>query len=446
MNLGQDRTDRSQIRTLPARIGWFLAALLCCHLLSGCAALTNPVANGIPVRRLAPEYLAPAREEEEPIPLSMLRQKPPEHYLLSSGDILGLWIEGVLGERNAPVPVQMPDQATKLPPAVGYPVPVREDGTIALPLVDPIKVKGMTLVEAEQAIRKAYTNVQEILKPGRDRIYISLLRPRLYHVLVIREDSGGLTIGSEGIIGNTKRGTGSAIELPAYENDVLNALARTGGLPGLDAANEVVIQRGYFKPGQDLQNVCQYLGKNGSRFDGIDTVRIPLRLRPGEQPPIKPDDIILRDGDILYIRARDTELFYTGGLLPPGEQVLPRDYDLDVVEAVMRVGGPLISGGVQGSNLNGTLIGGGIGFPSPSQLTVVRKVACGGQIAIEVDLNRAFCDARERIIVMPGDILILQEKPTEAFARYMSIVFKTNLFGRFINQEDFQGSSTVVVP
>ena len=33
----------------------------------------------------------------------------------------------------------------------------------------------------------------------------------------------------------TRRGTGFALDLPAYENDVLNALAQTGGFPGTDA-------------------------------------------------------------------------------------------------------------------------------------------------------------------------------------------------------------------
>ena len=64
---------------------------------------------------------------------------------------------------------------------------------------------------------------------------------------MVRQDSGGLTVGSTGSLGQTKRGTGYVLNLPAYENDVLNALARTGGLPGLDAENEVRIERGAVK-------------------------------------------------------------------------------------------------------------------------------------------------------------------------------------------------------
>ena len=56
--------------------------------------------------------------------------------------------------------------------------------------------------------------------------------------------------------------------------------------------------------------------------------------------------MILQSGDILKIESRETELYYTGGLLPVGEFVLPRDYDLDVIEAVAQVRGPFLNGSV----------------------------------------------------------------------------------------------------
>ena len=55
---------------------------LLCGLLSGCAALTNPVANGVPVRRLPPELLGEPKEGLQSLPLTLLRQKPPELYRL----------------------------------------------------------------------------------------------------------------------------------------------------------------------------------------------------------------------------------------------------------------------------------------------------------------------------------------------------------------------------
>jgi len=45
-----------------------------------------------------------------------------------------------------------------------------------------------------------------------------------------------------------------------------------------------------------------------------------------------------------------------------------------------------------------------------SDLIVVRKLPCGGQLPIRVDLNRALQDPTHRILVQPGDTLILRYK------------------------------------
>ena len=175
-------------------------------------------------------------------------------------------------------------------------------------------------------------------------------------------------------------------------------------------------------------------------------VRIPLRLRPGTPVSFRPEDVILQTGDIVYIQAREAELFYTAGLLPPGEHILPRDYDLDVVQAVARMRGPLFNGAVAVSNLNGTIVTPGLGNPSPSLLTVVRQLPGGGKVPIRVDLNRALIDPRERIMIQPGDVLVLQETPGEAIARYISEQFKFTLVSQFIRTSTTQGTGTLVVP
>jgi len=65
-------------------------------------------------------------------------------------------------------------------------------------------------------------------------------------------------------------------------------------------------------------------------------------------------------------------------------------------------------------------VGSGIGTPSPSLCTVLRKVSPTQQVPIRVDLNRAFIDPRERLLILPGDILVLQERPEESVGRYLS--------------------------
>ncbi|MDH3716618.1 MAG: polysaccharide biosynthesis/export family protein [Planctomycetota bacterium] len=215
-----------------------LAVLLNC-LFSGCAALTNPVLNGIPVRRCPTELLAgPRREALRTIPLSLLSQRQPQDYTLASGDVLGVFIPGIfpLADPDQPIPsppVYFPSQidpvGAGLPPALGYPIVIRVNGSIALPLVDPIRVEGLTVEQANEAVRKAYLE-KGLLQPGREAIMVSLMEPRQVRVLVFRQEVGGFAAGGRGdiAVSNQKQGTANIVNLKAYENDVLNALAQTG--------------------------------------------------------------------------------------------------------------------------------------------------------------------------------------------------------------------------
>ena len=157
---------------------------------------------------------------------------------------------------------------------------------------------------------------------------MTLLQPRQIHVLVLRQEASGFTPSPQGLTITGKRGTGFSIDLPAGENDVLHALTVTGGLPGLDAYDEVVIQHGCFQDREAAEALRRQLEQGGTtpvveaRVAGC--VRIPLHWHPGAKLPFGPDDVVLRDGDVVLLRARDEEVFFTGGLMPSGEHVLPR--------------------------------------------------------------------------------------------------------------------------
>ena len=155
---------------------------------------------------------------------------------------------------------------------------------------------------------------------------------------------------------------------------------------------------------------------------------------------------MLGSGDIVFVPAIDTPVYYTGGLLPSREVPLPRGYDLAAVEAVLRVGGPLMNGGFNSNNISGELIPRGLGGPSPSQLTILRRTIDGRQVAIHVDLNRAIRDPRENLLVKNGDVLILQQNSHEAISRYLSQVMDFNFIGRFVNRQDATGTFTITMP
>jgi hypothetical protein len=424
----------------------------------GCAAVTNPVANGLPARMLPDELKAETREGFEQIPLTMLRQAPPESYLLAPGDTLGIYIEGVIGAAETPPPVNIPDSA-ELPPSIGYPFPIRADGTISLPYVGPLTVGGMTVEEAEQRVIDAYLE-KEVLRPEDQRILVTLMRRRSVRVLVVREDSQQqqqvlrqeslLGLGTtETTIGGGRSSIGQVLELPAYENDLLNALARTGGLPGLESTQEVLIQRGYWNEASDPGGAMMAGQSPTVPATGEDhprVTRIPLRIRAGQQVAFTPQDVILNNGDIVTVRGRDPAFFYTGGLLPSGEYPLPMDYDLTVLEAVLKVRGPVLNGGLNSSNLSGALVGAGVGNPSPNLLSILRKTPNGGQVNIRVDLDEAVRDPRQNLLVEAGDVLILQEAPDQAITRYFTQIFQVRFGSNWLRRRDATIDAVLVAP
>lgn len=424
--------------------------------LVGCAAVTNPVANGVPVYLVPDELLAPSKEGFERIDLTLLRQPPPEEYLLAPGDTLGVYVEGVIGDPESPLPVGVPD-SPEVPPSIGFPFPIRANGTVSLPFIGAIGVDGLSIEAAEQKVVDAYLKKQ-IVRAEDYRIIVTLLRPRFERILVVREDAGqaAVSVSNTGLIGfgtqttisGGRSATGEVVELPAYQNDVLNALARTGGLPGPDARQEVVIYRGE-RNGES--NPPQLPTNLDDRFNDLqsgrgEVIRIPLEVPGGMQLPIDPDAITLKTGDIITVRARKPEFYYTGGLIPSSEYQLPFDRDVTVVEAIIMARGPVINGGLNTSNLSGSIVGVGVGNPSPSLVAVVRKTPAGSQIVIRVDLNEALRDPRHNLLVQAEDVIILQENTDEAITRYITNVFQMDLFFRWLNRSDATGTGSLFVP
>lgn len=439
-----------------------ILAIVLTAAMSGCAAFTNPVANGVPVRLLPDEMLGESREGFEPVNLALLRDEPPEQFLLDAGDTLGIYVEGIIGDESTPPPVNLPS-SSELPPAIGYPFPIRHDGTISLPLAGSVHVAGMVIEKAERAVVEAFLD-KEIIREEDFRIIVTLLRPRTVRVLMVREDgrNAAVTVSNQGIrgiggasttIGGGASPSGTAMELAVDENDLLNAMTQSGGVPNNALTPEVVIYRGY-ATGDSFTDgsVCAlpgYSGRDaqGANEDGRRVIRIPLRKRCGESITISRDDVILQDGDIITLRAREPQRYYTGGLLPAGEEQLPLDFDVTVIEAILRARGPLVNGGINSSNLNGNIVGAGTGNPSPSQLTVLRQLPNGQQVNIHVNLNEALRDPRQNLLVQSEDILLLQENRDEAFTRYFyNSVFRFDSFFRLLNRRDAQASASFVLP
>lgn len=560
---------------------WVLALLLACT--SGCSIL-HPV-RGVPASYLPDEFEGARRGGKRTINPSLLVQTPPDQHRIAAGDVLSIYIPGVLGRKDAEVqsfgvepPINQPFSSAD-PPTIGYPITVRDDHTIALPQIPPINVYNKTLHETELAIRKAYTEDFRILRPEEAMILVSLQRPRIHRVLVVRQETGNELASAAGTggagsinVGVSKRGTARVVTLNAYENDVLHALAMeegVDGLPGLDAENTIYIIRrrsrtspspgthmnmvpghqarpqqqpplipgasgqqiqqmsgqvpppygnvraaAYFtqpgmprnhiqqaghtfsntqvppqpmpptlpnlQPGpatmspppygspypsgghnlaQPVQNGTmpypphqgQYLppdqnlqypypphtaspSPQGVEFpaneqwstllndfdptiDNPNVIRIPIRLADGEQPNISEEMIKLNDGDIVFIESRETDVFYTGGLLGGGQYTLPREYDLGVLEAISIAEGRSTSSGTTRSVGGVSALNRDVSV-SASRVIILRTLQTGQRITVEVDLHKAMKYQEENIMVQPGDMLFLQYTAGEAIAAF----------------------------
>jgi hypothetical protein len=411
-------------------------------LSTGCSSLTQPI-SGIPARRVPPQFLAQSKNNLVPLDPARLAQEPPRDYLLDDGDILGVYIEGILpfvppDRPPEPPPVNFPDATSQLDPSLGFPIAVINDGTIQLPNLEPIKVRGLTVDQTRDLIRKYYLDSEILRESSRLQPIVTLMKERTYNVIVIRQDlssggGGGAGSGSGGFTrGTDYSASGRMLKLKAYQNDVLNALMESGGLPGVNAKNEVKILRAskadQRRRDEFVQQFYQQYYCNPDPCgcppplpEDPSILKIPLRLPPGVIPQFGIQDMILEDGDIVYIESRDADVYYTGGMLGGGEHRIPRDYDLDVLTAMALSGGSIggnRNGGGGMGGMGGMGLGGLLGQVPPGMLYVLRKTPCNGQITIAVDLARANLDPRERILVQPGDILILRYKAGEEILNF----------------------------
>lgn len=387
---------------------------------TGCSSLLFKI-NGIPAREIPSDLLAVTRNYRVPIDYRFLGQTPPSVYRIDSGDVLGIAVDGIFpfSPPTAPpsaLPVNFPDRDNPMPPSTGFPVVVQQDGTIQLPGIDPFSVRQMTVEEVRLAIADAYRK-SGVIREEKVFPIVSLIKSRTYNVSVIRRDLGA---GSQ------------TIQLDAYRNDVLNALLKTGGLPTEQAKDQVTILRYSslmpLPPPVSNQTAVPLSQEfmNTASWEAAQT--IPLTVPMGTTLYFPLAGSILNEGDILFIENRDTEVYYTAGMLPAGQHLLPRDYDIDIFEAMSIAGYSYGSGG-SGGNLVG------ITGVAPTQLFVFRKGTNGNLVTIKVDLERALCDPRERLVVKAGDKLFLRYTVKEEIANFGIFSFFT--FGL---QQLFQGN------
>jgi len=91
-----------------------------------------------------------------------------------AGDTLGVFIPGVLGKPNESPPIYT-DPTGINPPTMGYPLQVRANGTISVPLLGDQKVAGLSINGVEARLKHLLESSQ-IMKKGRAQATVSMIR------------------------------------------------------------------------------------------------------------------------------------------------------------------------------------------------------------------------------------------------------------------------------
>ena len=376
------------------------AALLvyCVVMLGGLTGCYAPLHSwGIPASTLPDSFRTPIMSGAAQLNFSALTMPAQADYLLGPQDMLEVTVHG-LYPGNQVVPVR---------------VEVMASGEVYLPMVGPVRVGGMNLVQAQTAITGAYQ--PDFIRDA--RVNVSLVTKSTTSVVVLGE------VTQPGVY-----------QLPKYETDVAHAIAMAKGLTQ-DAGLNIEVHRRITpdqaqraqlleelrlaEPGAAVSltqpampprggpepippGVVVQAGGLAAAKGPMKVVRIPIRGFPSE--PFSAEDVVLHAGDVVIVPSRTNEVFYVVGKLSPTNFVrfsigarerdlgagfiLPRDRDVDVVTAVAMAGyiDPI---------------------DSPTTVTVHRTGEDGQPLLIHVDLLKARYDRRETILVHAGDIIYL---------------------------------------
>ncbi|MEM9410173.1 MAG: polysaccharide biosynthesis/export family protein [Planctomycetota bacterium] len=388
------------------------------------------------------------RSQLIPIDYRMLGTANAIEHTVIVGDVLGIHVAEVVGNMEDLPLVTYPSFRNKkapIEPFVGFPVRVESNGTINVPFVGSLHVAGKTIPEVRQSIKEKSVD-EEILQSNRTNVNVTLITPATHRIYVLRQDSkfNQPALKRREELEVSKRFSGTTLYLKPSESNVLTALMQTGGLPGIDAKNEIWVMKGV---GLDSDfggdpYIKKLVGEQPIMLPRIDTklIRIPLTHGMDQEIPFSQEDIILGDGDVVFLPAREGDHFMTGGFLPPGRFTRPRDRDLELLVAKA-----MGTGSVHGPNRgvgSPQFTGGGGGLIPPTDVIIVRRTEKNKQIKIYVDLKKCLEDPCERIAIASGDLIILKYKKAELMGN-----LALNLFGyNFGVSTVFSNDNRIVTP
>ena len=224
-----------------------------------------------------------SRTTSLPRTTSISRSTRSTPYRLDSGDVVAVIVQGVTGKFSE-APVHMPKNNDGTLPAVGHPIVVMRDGTLALPMIKPLYVRGMTVTQARDAASNAYLR-EEVLNK-KHQVTMTLMRKRTISVNVLH-DNPALAMRSV-----------SQVKVEADRASALSALVGAGP------------------------------------WDRDAQVRVIKSNRQAASSRGR-----LQDGDVVHVKSKPAGYFFTGGNLRGGQYALPNNRPVNALQAMSIAGG-----------------------------------------------------------------------------------------------------------
>jgi polysaccharide biosynthesis/export protein len=331
-------------------------------ILTGCSQqdFSRPVVDarfkGIDIS--AGKALSETRAERLPEVLSEWNKQVAgrqQEYFLGPGDVLDVSIYAL----------EEPGQTTHLNRTAG------KEGTISLPWIGEVPIKGLTLKQLEENIRAAYEN-RFIKNP---QISIEIKDHRSVAVVV----TGAVR-------------TPGVYYLSSSRSTVLEILAMAGGLKD-DASDEIfVIRAGVSALPPDTISTNAPNPATGQKIDpsllSTGTVMVPVDLKKLIDNSDLQQNLDVQGGDIVAVRSVARSFVYVLGYVSrPGAYEMRGSEDIDALRAVALAGGLLPT--------------------ARSENSFVIRETTNGQSIISVDLVKVAHGSDPTLVMSPGDTLVV---------------------------------------
>ncbi|MCH5375674.1 MAG: polysaccharide export protein [Planctomycetes bacterium] len=329
---------RETVPNNSARLAWVIGLAL---VAAGCQNSVYRPAN------LPPELLMNKVDGLHKVDLTRLAQTSVPSQVIYVGDVLEVTIATGLEDRSPP----------------SWPLRVADSGEINIPLVGPVRVAGLMLTDAEQAIRH-----ESVAR----RIY------RDPNVAVLLKQRKTIRVTVVGAV--TKAGT---YELPAAGGDLLAALIAAGGLK--ETASTIVEIRNVQDPA-GLQ--ASYNGQRTTLTEN-DSVRIDLiAAAEGVNP-----DYRIQDGSIVMVREQEPTTVQVIGLVrKPDQFEVPPDQSVRLLDAIA--------------------LAGGLSIELADKVQVIRQLDDMDEpVVIQCSVRDAKRGGKANLLLAPGDVVSVEETP-----------------------------------